>query len=484
MKHDKQTILSNMIWRFADRWLEQIVHLVVSLVLARLLVPEAYGVVSLITVFTVFLQVFVDCGFSNALIQKLDADQLDYSTVFWFNVGISTLLYVILFFGAPIIARFYKMPFIVPHIRVMSLTLVIGGFNGVPHVFVSKRMIFKKFFFSSLLGTLVSAIVGIYLAYRGFGAWALVAQRLTNQVIDGIFLWLVVRWKPTFEFSLQRLKPMFKYGSKLLLSSILWTFTDKISSLLIGKFYSTSDLAYYDKGATIPSTVVTNMDNSVQTVLFPAMAEEQNDRKHVKEMLKKSIQVACFCVFPMMLGLILIARPLVHVLYTDKWNNLVPYMRWYCFASAFYLLHTANLQVLRALGRVDIFLRLDIIKQGLGLIILAVTLPHGVLTMLKVSCIFDMVCVVINSHPNKELIDYGFIDQMKDLLPIIALNLVMGIIVFAAGKIPGVGAVGRLFIQISVGCVVYLGGAWVMKLETAAFLMETLVHMLQKKIRE
>lgn len=478
MAVNRKTIISNMLWRLAERCGAQGVSFIVSLILARLLLPEAYGVISLITVFTSILNLFIDSGFKNALIQKKDADQLDYSTVFYFNIVMGVLLYGIMFAAAPLIADFYDRPYMVPYIRAMALTLILGGINGVQQAVVARRMQFKRFFYATLTGTVISAVVGISMAYMGTGVWALITQRLVNQAIDTVFLWYTVRWRPSLRFSMKRLKPMFGYGSKLLLSSFANTLMGNLTGLIVGKIYTAELLAYYDKGKNIPNLVVQNLQAAVQSVLFPVIAGNQNQKEEVKKILRKSIMTSTYCIFPCMTGIAVCAEPLVRLLYTEKWIAMVPYLQLWCFCFAFYLWHTANLQVIQALGRSDIFLKIEIIKQFLSLGGILLSAPFGVLAMLTATCIVAVISLYINARPNVRLAGYGFWEQIKDVSPIICLNLLMGIAVYLVGCIAMPDMI-KLIVQILTGAAIYIGGSFVIKLEIFNYLFETVKELVR-----
>ena len=480
MSTDGKTVLSNMFWRLAERCGAQGVSFVVSLILARLLLPEAYGVISLITVFTTILNLFIDSGFKNALIQKKEADQLDYSTVFFFNTAMGIFFYGIMFVTASLIADFYDRPYMTPYIRVMSLTLVFGGINGVQQAVVAKRMQFKRFFYATLTGTVISAIIGIAMAYTGLGVWALIAQRITNQVIDTVFLWFTVRWRPDLCFSVKRLKPMFSYGSKLLLSSFLNTWMGNLTGLIVGKMYTAELLAYYDKGKNIPGLVVQNLYTAVQSVLFPVIAESQKQREQVKNILRKSVMTSTYCIFPCMTGIAVCAEPLIKILYTEKWIAMVPYLQLWCFCFAFYLWHTANLQVIQALGRSDIFLRIEIIKQIISIVSIVLSVPFGVLAMLGASCIVAVLCLYINARPNVELAGYGFLEQVQDVLPVLGLNVIMGTGVYIAGFLSLPDGV-LLSIQVLIGILIYVGGSAALKLEIYIYLFQTVKEFIFRK---
>lgn len=478
-----KTVLSNMLWRFAERSGTQLVSFLVSLVLARLLLPEDYGIISLITVFTTILNLFVDGGFGNALIQKQDADQTDYSTVFYFNVFLGIVLYAGMYFAAPGIAAFYERGDMVPYIRGLSLTLIIGGVNGVQHALVAKRMEYKRFFYSSLGGTLLSAVIGVGMAFLGFGAWALIAQRVVDQAVDTVILWFTVRWRPSGCFSPKRLRPLASYGSRLLGSSLLNALSTNLTGLLVGKMYSAAELAFYDKGERVPMLLISNLQAAAQSVLFPAIAELQTERERVRYLLRQSVMAAAYCIFPCMIGLAACAESVVRILYTEKWIGMVPYLRFWCFILIFYLLHTANLQVIQALGRSDIFLRIEIIKQILSIAGIMIAIPFGVLTMMAVMCVENLAFYYINAAPNHMLAGYGFWQQLKDISPIIVLNLLLGLLVCGIGLLP-LPDILLLAVQIAAGAAFYIGGSAVLKIEIFRRILDLLKWIVKRKGRD
>lgn len=369
-KVKNRNILSNFLWRFAERCGAQLVSFVVSIVLARILSPEDYGTIALVTVFTAILQVFVDSGLSTALIQKKDADELDFSSVFYFNFSMCLVLYAGMFIAAPYIAIFYEDMALTFIIRVLSLTIVISGVKGIQQAYVSRNMLFKRFFFSTIGGTIFSAILGIGLAYAGYGVWALVAQQLSNTMIDTLILWITVKWKPKKEFSWKRLRTLFSYGWKLLVSSLLDTVYNNLRNLIIGKMYSSSDLAYYNQGDKFPKIIVTNINTSIDSVLLPTMSNEQDDRNRIKSMTRRAIKTSTYVMAPLMMGLAFCAEPIVRIVLTDKWLPCVPFLRLFCISYMFWPVHTANLNAIKAVGRSDWFLKLEIIKMVVGLVFL------------------------------------------------------------------------------------------------------------------
>lgn len=470
---------SNFLWRFMERCGAQGVTFIVSIVLARLLDPKVYGTVALVTVFTAILQVFVDSGFGNALVQKKNADNIDFSTVFFFNITVCTALYLIMFFCAPFIASFYKMPELTPVVRVMSLTLIISGVKNIQQSYVSKNLLFKKFFFATLGGTVGAAFIGIGMAYAGFGVWAIVAQNLFNQLVDTMILWVTVKWRPQLVFSFKRLKGLFSYGWKLLVSSLLDTGYNNLRQLIIGKLYTAKDLSFFNKGQSFPNMIVTNINSSIDSVLLPTMSAEQDDKSRVRAMTRRAIKTSTYIMMPLMMGLAVSAEPLVSLILTDKWLPCVPFLRIFCFTYAFYPIHTANLNAIKAMGRSDMFLKLEIAKKAFGLVVLVSTMWFGVIWMAYSLLLASLFSQIINSFPNKKLLEYGYIQQLKDMLPQIALSCVMGFCVYLLNYVRLPDTV-ILILQATVGAVLYITLSKVFKIES----FEYVLNMLKKYVKK
>lgn len=480
MKNKKNVILSNFIWRFAERCGAQLVTAVVSVLLARLLAPDDYGMIALVSVFTNIMYVFVDCGLSTALIQKKDADDLDFSSVFYFNFAVCVLIYLIMFIAAPYIAAFYKRPGLTPIVRVISLTLVLSGVKSVQQVYVSRNMLFRLFFFSTIGGTLFSAALGLWMAYAGFGVWALVAQQLSNTAIDTLILFLTVKWRPKKMFSWQRLKGLLSYGWRLLASSLLDTVYNNLRSLVIGRVYTSADLAYYNQGQYVPNTIAVNVDSSIDSVLFPAMSAVQDEPALIKDMTRNAIKMSVYIIAPLMMALAFCAEPIVRLFLTDKWLPCVPYLRIFCITYMFYPIHTANLNAIKALGRSDIYLRLEIIKKVVGLTILLATYRISVMAMGYSLFLSNIISQLINSWPNKKLLNYRYLEQLKDILPGILLAVFMGCCMWLV-NLAHLPDVVTLVIQILIGAAVYLGGSALLKLDTFEYLWNVVKPKIQKK---
>ena len=476
---NSKKVFSGFLWRFAERCGAQRVAFIVSIVLARLLDPDTYGTIALITVFITILNVFVDSGMGNALIQKKTADELDFSTVFYFNIFSCSILYLVIFITAPLIAEFYNRQELIPLVRVLSLTVVISGVKNIQQAYVSCHMLFKKFFFSTLAGTIGAAIIGIAMAYLGFGVWALVAQQLFNTLVDTVVLWSTVEWKPIKKFSFERLKQLFDFGWKLLVSSLINTLYSNIRSLIIGKKYSASDLAYYNQGNKFPNVIITNVNNSIDSVLLPAMASEQDNTERVKSMTRRSIKMSTYIIAPLMMGLVFVATPLVRLVLTEKWLPCVPYLRIFCITYIFYPMHTANLNAIKALGRSDLFLKLEIAKKILGMFLLLVSMWFGVMAMAYSLLIADVVSQVINSWPNRTLLQYSYNEQMRDIAPNIFLAVVMGLVISIV-PIFAKSDIFILFLQLLIGGVVYVEGSLVFKLDSFSYLLEIVKYYIKR----
>lgn len=479
MPSNNKDVLSNFLWRFAERCGAQGVSFIVSVVLARLLAPEVYGTIALVTVFTAILNVFVDSGFGSALVQKKDADDLDFSSVFYFNVAVCCLLYLGMFLAAPFIAEFYNRLELTQVIRVLSLTLVISGVKNVQQAYVSRTMQFKRFFFATLGGTVGAAVIGIAMAYCGFGVWALVIQQIFNATVDTIILWITVRWRPKRMFSWKRLKGLFSYGWKLLVSALLDTVYGNLRQLIIGKMYSSADLAQYNRGRQFPDVIVANINSSIDSVLLPTMARVQEDATQVKGMTRRAMKTSTYIMAPLMMGLAFCAQPVVRLVLTEKWLPCVPFLQIFCITYMFYPVHTANLNAIKAMGRSDLFLRLEIVKKVVGLVLLVSTMWFGVMAMAYSLLFTSIISQIINSWPNRKLLNYSYLEQMKDILPGILLAVLMGCCVYPIQWL-GLPDIVTLLLQVPLGALIYIGVSAVLHLESYEYLMDMVRPFFEK----
>lgn len=429
----KGQVLSGMIWRFLERISAQLVGFIVSIILARLIEPSKYGVVSLTLIFITFANVFVTDGFGKTLIQKKNADNIDFSTVFYFNLLLSTIIYGCIFILAPYIAEFYKEPLLVSTLRVLSLRIPLSAVNSIQQSYVSRNMMFKRFFWSTLIGTIISAIVGICMAFQGFGVWALIAQYLTNTLTGTLVLWFTVRWRPILVFNVSRLKELIGLGLNILFTGLLNSFYNNLRSLIIGRQYSSADLAQYTKGIQYPNLIVSNLNTAISSVLYPALSKLQDDKLKLKQGLRKAISMNTFIVFPLMLGLYATAPELIELVLTKKWLPCVPYLRIACIYLSLYPINTANLQAVIAVGEGKIYFRLSLVKKIIGIILIILFMPFGVVPMAFSEIIASILAVLTNLSVNRKLLNYTFSELFQDIGKNLIMAMIMCIIVMCAG---------------------------------------------------
>ena len=471
-KHtDINSVLSGFLWRFAERVGAQGVKLLVEIILARILLPDDYGLIALVTVFITILNVFVDSGLANALIQKKNADQLDFSSVFWFNIVWCLVLYTILFASSPFISDFYQRPELNHVLRVLGLQIIISGIKNVEQAYVSKTMQFRKFFFATLGGTIGAAAIGILMAIHGYGVWALVAQQLFNTLVDTIILWIIVKWRPTFAFSFIRFKTLFSYGWKLFISALIDTGYKELRQMIIGKKYTSSDLAFYNRGDQFPHLIVTNINSSIDSVLLPTMSNVQDNTEYVRAMTRRAIKTSSFLMMPLMMCLAVCAEPIVRIVLTEKWLPCVFFMRIFCFTYAFYPIHTANLNAIKAMGRSDIFLKLEIIKKCIGLTAMFSTMMISVKAMAAVLPITSILTQMVNARPNKKLLNYNYLDQVKDMLPQILLSCAAGAAAYGVVFF-GLNDWLTLLLQIMIGALIYIGGSKIFHVDSYDYVVD------------
>lgn len=468
-----KTILKSFLWKYFERTGNQLVQFVVQIILARLLLPADFGVIALLMVFIHLAQVFVQSGFNTALIQAKSPDDRDFSSVFYLSLGVAGILYLVLFLSAPAISAFYNMPNLTKVLRVLSLILFFGAVNSIQNAVVSREFKFKQLFYSSLGAILLSGTIGVYLAYSGYGTWALVWQQLSNALFLCLIMWITVKWRPKLLFSLERLSKLFSFGWKMLVSSLLATAYKEIRSLVIGKMFSTSDLGFYNRGQMFPNVVVSNIDGSIQSVMLPALSQVQDDTRRIKEMMRRAITMSAFIIAPLMAGMIATAEPIVRIVLTDKWLPSVPFMQICCISFTFYPIHTANLSAIKAIGRSDIFLKLEIYKKLLGIAVLVVTiiLFRSVIAIAWSAVLSGIISTFINAYPNKRLIGYTYSEQIKDLMPSFLLSAFTGGIVFFVGLIQ-VNIYLKLFFQIVVGMLTYIALVRIFKITSFYYLCD------------
>lgn len=477
MENDlKSKVFFSLIWKFLERGGTQGIQFILQLFLARLLSPRDYGTIALITVFIAISTVFVQSGFNTALIQKKDIDEEDISSVFYISLFIAIIMYLILWIFAPTIASFYKILELTSIVRVMGLVLFLNTFNSIQNAIISRNMEFKRLFYSSLGAIIISGILGIVLAYKGFGVWALVYQQLMNQFSICIILWFTVKWRPKLLFSIKKVKKLFSFGGKLLCSSLIDTIYRELVNLIVGKVYSPAMLGYYNRGDQFPKVIVSNFNGSIQSVIFPALASVQHDKVRVKEIMRRAIMMSSYIVFPAMVGVIVISEPMIRLVLTEKWLLCVPYLRVFCLSYALWPIHTANLQAINAIGRSDIFLKLEIIKKIVGVSIILITSRYSPYIMAIGTVLSGAISSFINSYPNKKLLNYSYLEQIKDIISSLFISLIMGVITYLIQLLHYNNILTLLF-QMTLGGIVYITLSCITKNESFIYL----VNILKKK---
>lgn len=476
-------VIGGLAWKFMESTCAQLVTFVVSIVLARLVPPSDYGIIAMVTIFITIANVFVTSGFGNALVQKQDADNIDFSTVFYFELIFSIIIYVIVFILAPVVAKFYGQPIITPVMRVLALKLILAGVNSVQHAFISKKMLFRKFFLSTIVGTIVSAIVGISMAYMGYGIWALVAQYLVNSTMDTIILWITVKWRPIRCFSATRLVPLINFGWKLLVDQLLSSVYENLRSMVIGKAYTSQDLAFYSKGIQIPGLIVNNINASISSVLFPTLSKLQGNKEALKKGLKKSIRIGSLLLSPILIGMYVCSYAIIIILLTDKWIECIPYLKIACIYYLFFPITTANLEALLAIGKSDISLQLTIIKRIVGVVLVFISIKFGVIAVALSDLVVVLLAVALNTIYISKYLNYSMFDQIKDVLPSYISSLLMGMgVYFIRNYMAEPNTIIALMIQVMVGIILYIFFSLIINREDISYLFFKLKNFIKKEV--
>ncbi len=448
-------ILGSLFWKILEQTGYQGVQLVVSLVLARILGPEEYGLVSLIMIFITLANTFVQSGFATALVQNKDVEAEDYSSVFWLSLLLSGLCYGLLFAAAPWIAAWYREPLLSELLRLMALVLFPGAVISVQTARAARAMEFRRLFYGTMLAVIFSGGIAIFLSIRGFGVFALAAQQLLYYFSLMAALFFFVRWRPLMLFRMERVRALFSFGWKILVSGLIDTLWQNIYGLVIGKKYSGAELGVYSRGEQFPKLLAGNLTAAFQSVMLPAFSGIQEDKAALKPMFRRSLRLSSFLFFPMMAGMFAVSKPMVILLLTGKWLAAVPYLRIMCAVYAILPLHALNLQLMNALGRSDLFLKLEILKKLLGAAILLISLRYGIMTMLLLRLLDEYLCLLLNAWPNRRLIGLGPWEQLRDMLPPAACSILMALAVFALEG-TGLSPLPLLMLDLAAGIASYI----------------------------
>ena len=453
----RQKTVKALSWSFIETVVQKGMQFMIGIVLARLLFPEQFGLIGMLMIFMALSQAFLDSGFGAALIQKQEITQTDICSVFYFNIVVGLAAAGLLYLAAPLVAAFYGQPILTPLTRALSLTIVINSFGLVQSTLLVKHINFKTQTKVSLIAGALSGIIGITLAARGYGVWSLAVQQISSALFRTVCLWLYSAWRPILVFSLTSLRNMFGFGSRLLVSSLLRQIFENIYLVVIGRLFSATALGYFTRAKTFNDLPSQTLSGMVGRVTFPVFSTMQDDHDRLKRGLKKAMTTLVLVNFPMMIGLAVVARPLVLALLTEKWAPCVPYLQLLCVVGLLYPVHAMNLNVLQALGRSDLFLRLTIIKHVMIVINIAITWRWGISAMIIGMGVHSIIAYYLNSYYNGRLINYPMREQVLDLLPYLAVSLLMGAVVFASGQLQFPGPWTMLVAQITTGMIVYIG---------------------------
>lgn len=451
----KSKTVKGTLWSTLERFSVQGIMFVVMIIMARILTPADYGLVGMLAIFIAVSQSLIDSGFSQALIRKQDRSEVDNSTVFYFNIGVGIILYLILFLSAPLIAKFYNEPLLTPITRAIGLSLIFNSLVVVQRALLTVRLDFKTQAKASLAGAIVSGIVGIWMAYRGYGVWSIVWQQLSNLAIITLLLWILSKWKPIWAYSWQSFRELFGFGSKLLASGLLDTVYRNIYLIVIGKFFKASDLGYYTRAHQFTDFASSNITGIFQRVTYPVLCTIQDDDARLADVYRKLLRTSAFIIFPLMLGMAAVARPMVITFLTEKWLFSALIVQVLCLAQMWYPVHSINLNLLQVKGRSDLFLRIEIIKKILGVTMLCITLPFGLIAMCWGMVANSIIALIINTHYTGKLIHLGFFAQMRDLLPTLFLSVVVALVVYLTVTINPMTPLISLCVGIMEGVILY-----------------------------
>lgn len=465
----KKKAVNGLFWSFFDLLSNQGIRFITQIILARLLLPEDFGVIGMITVFISLSQSIIDSGFSNALIRERKPSQKDYSTVFYFNLLASIIMYIVLFISANGISIFFNEPRLVGMLRVLGIVVIINSFGIIQRTMLTKKIDFKRQTKISFISSIISGIFAIILAYLGFGVWSLVFQNLVMQLIQSILLILMNKWKPSLVFSIKSFRKLFSFGWRILVSGLIDTLYNNLYYLIIGKAFSSNDLGYYTNAQKFRDTATQSLTSSIQKVSYPVLSDINDDEEKLKYGFKKIIRNSAFVIFPIMMGLIAVANPLINLIFGEKWSNSIVYFQVLCLSGMLFPLHSINLNILQVKGRSDLFLRLEIIKKliGLALVVIVLLMKLGIIGLLWASVISSIISYFLNSYYSAELISYSTKEQIKDVLPSFIVAIIMGGFVIFIPNILSIitSSLVLLVIQVIVGVIIYVGISIIFKIE-------------------
>lgn len=451
----KNKTVKGVIWSSVERFSVQGIQFLVMIVMARLLTPKDYGLVGMVAIFIAVAQSLVDSGFSQALIRKQNRTETDNSTVFYFNIFVGILLYLVLFAIAPLVADFYDSPELTALMRVICLSVVFNSFVVVQRALLTVNIDFKTQAKASLTAAVVSGVIGIGMAYSGFSYWSIVAQQLVNLGLNTLLLWIFTRWRPRWIYSWGSFRELFTFGSKLMFSGLLDVVYRNMYLLVIGKVFTASSLGYYTRANQFAEFPSSNLTGIMQRVTYPVLCQIQDDDERLAQIYRRFLRLSAFLIFPLLVGLSAVAEPFVLLLLKEQWLFAATLLQIICFAMMWYPIHAINLNLLQVKGRSDLFLRLEIIKKAIAVLILCVTIPMGLIAMCVGQILSSLIALIINTNYTGKLIQVGFLRQMRDLLPTLLLSLSMWGVVYGITSCLS-GIILQLIVGIIAGMVYYI----------------------------
>ena len=448
----------------------------ISIVLARLLTPSDYGLLGMVTIFIAISQLFIDSGMSSALIREKNPSEDDYSTVFFYNLFISLSLYTLLYVIAPLIARFFSEPQLVDIIRVIGLSLIINSFGLIQRTMLIRKIDFKSQAYIEVSSVMIAGMIAIFMAYKGLGVWALISQSLVKHLITSSFFVMKNRWTPKFRFSRDSFNRLFGFGWKLLLTGVLATLYKNIYNIIIGRSYTSVELGYYTKSLHTRDLASNSITTVVEKVSYPILSRIQDDKTKLQSTFKKIIKLCSFTTFPLMIGLAIVANQFIPLLFGEQWSKMIPYFQILCFAGITFPHRAINLNLLKVVGRSDLFLKLDILKITVGIVSigLVIILKLGVYGLLWCSFFNTQFAFFVNTLFSKKYIGYSTSQQVMDIIPLLIISLVMGggVYLFAANL--NFNVITNLIIEIVFGIVFYLSACWLLKIEALQIAIEAI----------
>lgn len=477
----KEKTVSGMIWGAIGKVGALTINFLTNLVLARLLMPEDFGAIAMLAIFLAVSNIFIQGGLGAALVQKKNPDHLDYSTVFFWNLAVAVIFYLILYVSAPFIADYYALPLVKPLLRVQSLVLLIQAFSIVQYTQLQKQMNFKALAIRNMAAALAGTLIAIPLALRGFGAWSLVASAITASIVNVLLLWMLSSWRPAWEFSLTSLKTLFSFGGLMLLSSLAETVYTNLQGLIIGKRFSAGDLGYFSQAKKLDEIPVIGLSSIVNDVTFPAFASIQDDKERLRDGVRKSMKALTFVNFPMMTLLMVIALPLITFLYGHKWAPAAPYFQILCISGLIYCTNSLNTNVIKSLGEGRIYFFVQIIKRIIGISLILFGMRFGIFGVLWSVTIASYISFIINALVNKKLISYGFFSQVADIIPGLLVAAFAGALAYGAGLLLHGNIYVTMLIQIPVYVIAYLLVAKLLNMEGFQTYKDVLLKMFHRK---